>query len=133
MNEAKKNQESLIFQKEQGSFIEPIPQEEQKNSDESNQNETNSINCFSKVIRSGKRTYFFDVKENKSGKRYLTITESRQMSDAEGNAQGYRKNKVFLHREDIDRFARALHDSARHLPWGQPYITGIPFESLPQE
>jgi hypothetical protein len=121
MNQAKTKQENLIFQEEKSSFIEPIGQEEQKISDESNQNEINSINCFSKVIRSGKRTYFFDVKENKSGKRYLTITESRQLSDAEGNAQGYRKNKVFLHREDIDRFVRALYDSANHLPWGQPY------------
>lgn len=74
------------------------------------------INRFSTVVRSGKRTYFFDVKENKFAKRYLTITESRQVMDEEGNPSGYTKHKVYLHFEDCEKFIQALKASEPYLP-----------------
>ena len=93
-------------------------------------NEMNSSNCFSKAVRSGRRTYFFDVKENRNGKRYLTITESRQITDLEGNLKGYRKNKVFLHREDLERFLNALEESTEYLPLDDLVLPSIPLGSF---
>ncbi len=58
---------------------------------------------FSKSVRAGKRTYFFDVKATKSNDYYLTITESKKRMGDDGNPF-YEKHKIFLYREDFDKF-----------------------------
>ena len=62
---------------------------------------------YSKSVRAGKRTYFFDVKSTRSGDHYLTITESKKKFDQEGNFH-FEKHKIFLYKEDFDKFKDGL-------------------------
>ncbi len=63
---------------------------------------------FSKPVRAGKRTYFFDVKSTKGNKDYyLTITESKRRSNPDGSFT-YDKHKIFLYKEDFEKFAEGL-------------------------
>ena len=64
---------------------------------------------FSKVVRAGKRTYFFDVKATRSGKYYIAITESIRRMDEEQDKFVYTKHKVFLYKEDFDKFVDAMN------------------------
>ncbi len=62
---------------------------------------------FSRRVRAGKRTYFFDVKATKSEKDfYITITESKKISEDE-----FKKHKIFLYKEDFEKFADALAEA----------------------
>lgn len=62
---------------------------------------------FTKRVRAGKRTYFFDVKSTKSEKDfYITITESKRVGDTD-----YEKHKIFLYKEDFDKFRDALAET----------------------
>ena len=64
---------------------------------------------YSKVVRAGKRTYFFDVKATKGNDLYLTITESKKtIIDGRGT---YQKHKLFLYKEDFDKFQDGLSDA----------------------
>src|SRR5437870_5274885 len=69
---------------------------------------------FSKSVRAGKRTYFFDVKSTKSNDYYLTITESKKRIGDDGNPF-YEKHKVFLYREDFERFLEGLNESVNRV------------------
>lgn len=60
----------------------------------------------SKSFKAGHRTYFFDVKSTREGDYYLTISESRRNLDD----SGYVRSKIFLYKEDFDRFEDTLHD-----------------------
>jgi len=62
---------------------------------------------FSKAVRAGKRTYFFDVKATRNNDYYLTITESKKRFDKEGSFH-YEKHKVFLYKEDFEKFSDGL-------------------------
>lgn len=62
---------------------------------------------YSKAIRAGKRTYFFDVKSTRGNDLYLTITESKKKSN-DGGKPFYEKHKVFLYKEDFDKFVDGL-------------------------
>ena len=68
---------------------------------------------FSKRIRAGKRTYFFDVKSTRSNDYYITVTESRRYQKDDGF--GYEKHKVFLYKEDFDKFAEGLNEAINHV------------------
>lgn len=71
----------------------------------------NSEDLFSKRIAAGNRTtYFFDVKEGKNGDFYVTITESTRLREGE-HGVSYKKNRIYLHRENFGRFARGLKES----------------------
>lgn len=59
---------------------------------------------FSKPVKAGKRTYFFDVKATRSGEYYLTITESKRRMD-DGGKFHYDKHKLFLYKEDFEKFS----------------------------
>ncbi|MEE9226072.1 MAG: DUF3276 family protein [Bacteroidota bacterium] len=62
---------------------------------------------FTRRVRAGKRTYFFDVKATKSEKDfYITITESKRVGEEE-----YEKHKIFLYKEDFDKFINALNET----------------------
>ena len=62
---------------------------------------------YSKAVRAGKRTYFFDVKATRNNDYYLTITESKKRFDNDGN-QNFEKHKIFLYKEDFEKFAEGL-------------------------
>ena len=63
----------------------------------------------SKVVRAGKRTYFFDVKSTRNEEFYLTITESKKRFEDNGNFH-YEKHKIFLYKEDFEKFAECLQE-----------------------
>jgi len=65
---------------------------------------------FTKVVRAGKRTYFFDVKSTRKEDYYLTITESKKRLGKEGKVF-YEKHKIFLYKEDFDKFAEGMQDA----------------------
>ena len=62
----------------------------------------------SKVLRAGRRTYFFDVRSTRAGDYYLTVTESKKFTHDDGSFH-YKKHKIYLYKEDFDAF-RALLD-----------------------
>lgn len=79
-------------------------------------NDSNDLNrdreeLFSKAVRAGKRTYFFDVKETKSGDKYLTITESKRRFDNESGKFSYEKHKLFLFKEDFEKFLEGYENA----------------------
>lgn len=65
---------------------------------------------YSKAVKAGKRTYFFDVKATRNNDYYLTITESKKKFDKDGNSS-YEKHKIFLYKEDFEKFAEGLEDA----------------------
>ena len=65
---------------------------------------------YSKAVRAGKRTYFFDVKATRGNDLYLTITESKRRYSEEGKFH-YEKHKLFLYKEDFEKFAEGLQDA----------------------
>ncbi|MFA5782357.1 MAG: DUF3276 family protein [Bacteroidales bacterium] len=79
---------------------------------------------FSKAVRAGKRTYFFDVKCTKSDDYYLTITESKKkFSDDDGKFH-YEKHKLFLYKEDFEKFSNGLNEVIEFIKTGnRPVIT----------
>lgn len=66
---------------------------------------------FSKSVRAGKRTYFFDVKATKSNDYYLTITESKRRFNNETGKFFFEKHKLFLYKEDFEKFTNGLNES----------------------
>lgn len=68
---------------------------------------------YSKRVRAGKRTYFFDVKSTRTNDYYLTITESRRHPQGDGFA--YEKHKMFLYKEDFDKFVEALQETVDYM------------------
>lgn len=77
---------------------------------ESNQRRFESV--FSKKIRAGKRrTYFFDVRRTKGDDYYLTITESTKRF----NQDGYERHKIFLYKEDFNRFSAGMEEAINHV------------------
>jgi len=74
---------------------------------------------FSRAVKAGKRTYFFDVKSTRGGQYYLTITESKRRFSNEQGKFFYEKHKVFLFREDFEKFIRGLDASIRFIELGQ--------------
>ena len=68
---------------------------------------------FSERVKAGKRTYFFDVKATRSNDYYLTITESKRRYKEDGFT--YEKHKIFLYKEDFDKFVNALNNTVNHV------------------
>ena len=66
---------------------------------------------FSKKVRAGKRTYFFDVKATKGDDYYITITESKKRYE-DG---GYVKHKIFLYKEDFNKFSEAFTETVNYV------------------
>ena len=75
-------------------------------------NEKRMDSIYSKRIRAGKRrTYFFDVRATRGNDYYLTITESRKKF----NADGYDRHKIFLYKEDFNKFIKALNEAVDYV------------------
>lgn len=98
---------------------------------------------FSKSVRAGKRTYFFDVKATRRNDYYLTITESKKRYEQDGKFH-FEKHKLFLYKEDFEKFAEGLSDVVEFIKKNQPEIleqeetpknefTNVEFEDLKEE
>jgi hypothetical protein len=68
---------------------------------------------YSKRVRAGKRTYFFDVRSTRSSDYYLTITESRRFQKDGGFV--FEKSKMFVYKEDFNKFLEALQETVDHI------------------
>ena len=66
---------------------------------------------YSEKIRAGKRTYFFDVRSTRSSDYYITITESKRRY----NGRGYDKHKIFLYKEDFNKFLASLNKTVDYV------------------
>ncbi len=64
---------------------------------------------YSKVLRAGRRTYFFDVRSTKAGDYYLTITESKKFTHDDGSFH-YKKHKIYLYKEDFHAFKDIMEE-----------------------
>ncbi len=69
---------------------------------------------FSKVMRAGRRTYFFDVRSTKAGDFYLTITESKKFTNDDGSYH-YKKHKIYLYKEDFSEFKDTLDEMINYV------------------
>ncbi len=69
---------------------------------------------FSKVMRAGRRTYFFDVRSTKAGDYYLTITESKKFTNDDGSFH-YKKHKIYLYKEDFHEFKDNLEEMINYV------------------
>jgi hypothetical protein len=74
-----------------------------------NQKDYNVEEIFSKALRAGRRTYFFDVRETKAGDYYLTITESK-FTNEDGTFY-FKKHKIYLYKEDFAEFNSSLKET----------------------
>ncbi len=86
---------------------------------------------FTKVVRAGKRTYFFDVKATRKEDYYLTITESKKRLGKEGKVF-YEKHKIFLYKEDFEKFTLGLRDAVSYIDNGKDEIKSPEVSSDPE-
>ena len=91
----------------------------------------NAEDVYSKPVRAGKRTYFFDVKATKGGNdHYLTITESKRRTERDGSFT-YDKHKIFLYKEDFEKFAEGLQEAIAFIK--ENYLTDEAGQPAPAE
>jgi hypothetical protein len=88
-------------------------EEKETNNNENLNKDQEKAEIFSQRVRAGKRTYFFDVKSTRSNDYYLTITESKRRFKDDGYF--YEKHKIFLYKEDFDKFMEALKSTVDHV------------------
>ncbi len=77
---------------------------------------------FSRAVRAGKRTYFFDVKATRKNDYYLTVTESKKRFNKDGRFF-YEKHKIFLYKEDFDKFLEGLQEAVEYIRINNPEPT----------
>lgn len=77
---------------------------------------------FSKPVRAGKRTYFFDVKATRGNDHYLTITESKKRFGQDGKFY-YEKHKIFLYKEDFEKFSDGLAEAVAYIKANAPAVS----------
>ena len=74
----------------------------------------NQEEIYSKVLRAGRRTYFFDVRSTKANDYYLTITESKKFTHDDGSFR-YQKHKIYLYKEDFSDFQEMLKNATKFI------------------
>ena len=82
--------------------------------DGANAQERSGEDVYSKQVRAGKRTYFFDVKATRGNDYYLTITESKRRIEKDGHF-AYDKHKIFLYKEDFEKFVDSLQEMVGYI------------------
>ena len=89
---------------------------------------------FSKKVRAGRRTYFFDVRSTKAGDYYMTITESIKDANNEG-VPSYRKHKIYLYKEEFNNFKDAFEGVSSYIiaEKGEEIISEKKFEKKEAE
>jgi len=70
---------------------------------------------YSQKVKAGKRMYFFDVKATRSNDFYITITESKKRYHGDGDGFTYEKHKIFLYKEDFNKFMEAMNNIVNHV------------------
>ena len=97
------------------------------------ENKTNGREeIYSTKVKAGKRTYFFDVKSTRSNDYYLTITESKKRFKEDGFT--YEKHKIFLYKEDFNKFLEALTNTVNHVKHElMPNVDFSQFDSFERE
>ena len=75
--------------------------------------ESEQAHIYSNRVKAGKRTYFFDVRATRANDYFLTITESRRHPQGDGFT--YEKHKLFLYKEDFDKFVEALQQTVEYV------------------
>ncbi|NRR90745.1 PUR family DNA/RNA-binding protein [Winogradskyella undariae] len=75
---------------------------------------TDKEEIYSKVLRAGRRTYFFDVRATKAGDYYLTVTESKKFTNDDGSFY-YKKHKIYLYKEDFTEFKEILAEMTDYI------------------
>ena len=80
----------------------------------SNNLNENQEEIYSKVLRAGRRTYFFDVRETKASDYYLTITESKKFTNDDGSFY-YKKHKIYVYKEDFENFSAFLNETMNYI------------------
>ena len=78
------------------------------------ENEGENNENFSKALRAGRRTYFFDIRGTKAGDYYLTITESKKFTHDDGSSH-YQKHKIYLYKEDFNAFREILDEMTSYV------------------
>ena len=82
-----------------------------------NRNENDMLEkdeIFSKVLRAGRRTYFFDVRSTKADDYYITITESKKFTEEDGSFH-FKKHKIYLYKEDFAAFSEILEEMTSYV------------------
>ena len=69
---------------------------------------------YSKILRAGRRTYFFDVRSTKAGDYYLTISESKKFTNEDGSFY-FKKHKIYLYKEDFQGFNELLSEMTKYI------------------
>ena len=69
---------------------------------------------YSKVLRAGRRTYFFDVRATKADDYYITITESKKFTEEDGSFH-FKKHKIYLYKEDFAAFSEILEEMTAYV------------------
>ena len=77
-------------------------------------NDTNAQEIFSKKLRAGRRTYFFDVRSTRAEDYYLTITESKKHTNEDGSSY-FKKHKIFLYKEDFLGFKEIFDEVTKFI------------------
>lgn len=95
----------LVSPKPKSNLNHPLVEENKNGRDE----------IFSEKVKAGKRTYFFDVKSTRSNDYYLTITESKKRYNQNDDGFTYEKHKIFLYKEDFNKFVEALNNTVNHV------------------
>lgn len=90
--------------------------------EEKEKNDFTREEIFSRAVRAGKRTYFFDVRATRANEYFLTITESKRRFNNEQGKFYYEKHKVFLYKEDFEKFKDALTETVDFIAANQPEI-----------
>ena len=89
---------------------------------------------FSKSVRAGRRTYFFDVRSTRAGDYYMTLTESKRDFNEDGTPF-YKKHKIYLYKEDFTNFKEALKDVSEYIikEKGEEIISDKKFDKPTEE
>ena len=90
---------------------------------------------FSKSIKAGKRIYYLDVKKNRKDEMFLAITESKKVIMGEGDDSqvSFEKHKIFLYKEDFDKFMTGLTQAIEYINDQQGHIVIVKEEELTEE
>jgi hypothetical protein len=86
---------------------------------------TDREEIFSRAVRAGKRTYFFDVKATRRNDYYLTLTESKKRFNRDGRFY-FEKHKIFLYKEDFDKFTDGLAEVIEFIKNANPELIPLP-------
>ena len=115
------------------------------NKDSMRERTADSDILFARSIKAGKRVYYVDVKRDRHGENYLSITESKRIKDGTDEERPvFEKHKIFLYREDMDRFVQAFQEAVGYVQANNPaprprysdsysdsYADGLPYNPNP--